>query len=89
MVAVTVLKAVAICFSLTVFRHDADIRQAYCLIMNLMPHPSTLQQRMDDQSVLASRSGIDAVAQMHNAIAALYREQLIAVMQHHSVTVIA
>jgi hypothetical protein len=61
---------------------------AYCRTMNLMAHPATLQRRMDDQSVLACRSVSEEVAQMHQAIAELYREQLIAIMEHDGVAVI-
>ncbi len=49
--------------------------------MDLLPHPSILERRMDDQSVLARRAPNGPIAQMHEDIARLYREQLIALLK--------
>ena len=48
--------------------------------MDLLPHPSIIERRMDDQSVLARRAPNTLIAQMHEDIANLYREQLIALL---------
>lgn len=49
--------------------------------MNLLPHPSIIERRMDDQSVLARRAPNTLIAQMHEELATLYREQLIALLK--------
>ncbi|RMB37043.1 hypothetical protein C8J47_0623 [Sphingomonas sp. PP-F2F-G114-C0414] len=49
--------------------------------MDLLPHPSIIERRMDDQSVLARRAANRGIAQMHEDLAGLYREQLIAVLK--------
>jgi hypothetical protein len=49
--------------------------------MTIIPHPSLLQRYMDDQSVLAARASCASVAQMHEAIAALYREQIVGLIR--------
>ena len=49
--------------------------------MVLLPTPAVIERRMDDQSVLARRAPNAGVARMHEELAALYREQLIAVMR--------
>ncbi len=46
-----------------------------------MPHPAILERRMDDQSVLARQAPSSVVARMHEDLATLYREQLIAVLK--------
>ncbi|MGU3390171.1 hypothetical protein [Sphingomonas sp. M1A8_2b] len=49
--------------------------------MDLLPHPSIIERRMDDQSVLARRAPNRGIAQMHEDLARLYREQLIALLK--------
>lgn len=46
--------------------------------MTSIPHPSVLQRYMDDQALLALRAPCESIARMHEAIAALYREQIVA-----------
>ncbi len=49
--------------------------------MDLLPHPSVIERRMDDQSVLARRAPNSVIARMHEDIAGLYREQLVALLK--------
>ena len=49
--------------------------------MDPLPHPSVIERRMDDQSVLARRAPNSVIARMHEDIARLYREQLIALLR--------
>ena len=49
--------------------------------MNMLPSPFVIQRRMDDQSVLARRAPDAGVARMHEDLAGLYREQLIALLK--------
>lgn len=49
--------------------------------MNVLPPPSVIERRMDDQSVLAHRARNADVAQMHQDLSKFYREQLIAVLK--------
>ena len=48
--------------------------------MDLLPHPSIIERRMDDQSVLARRAPNTLIAEMHRDLSMLYREQLIALL---------
>lgn len=49
--------------------------------MDYLPHPSVLERRMDDQSVLARLAQNVPIARMHEDLAQLYREQLIAALK--------
>jgi hypothetical protein len=49
--------------------------------MDFLPHPSVIERQMDDQSVLARRASTPMVARMHEDLAQLYREQLIALLK--------
>jgi hypothetical protein len=49
--------------------------------MDFLPHPSVIERRMDDQSVLARQASNPVVARMHEDLALLYREQLIALLK--------
>lgn len=49
--------------------------------MDLLPPPSVIERRMDDQSVLAYRARNVDVAKMHKDLARLYREQLIGLLK--------
>lgn len=49
--------------------------------MNYLPHPSVIERRMDDQSVLARRAPTATIARMHEDLARLYRDQLIALLK--------
>ena len=51
------------------------------MIMDFLPHPSVIERRMDDQSVLAMRAPTPIIARMHEELALLYREQLIALLE--------
>ena len=48
--------------------------------MDLLPHPAILERLMDDQSVLARQASSVIVALMHEDLARLYREQLVALL---------
>ncbi|WP_139226968.1 hypothetical protein [Sphingomonas sp. OK281] len=50
-------------------------------MMDYLPHPSVLERRMDDQSVLARLAQNVPIARMHEDLAQLYREQLIAALK--------
>lgn len=47
----------------------------------MLPPPSLIERRMDDQSVLARRAPNAGVARMHEELALLYREQLIGLLR--------
>lgn len=49
--------------------------------MDIIPHPAILERRMDDQSVLARQAPSPTIARMHEDLASLYREQLIAILK--------
>jgi hypothetical protein len=49
--------------------------------MTFLPHPSLLQRYMDDQSVLAARAPSAPSAHTHEAMAALYREQIVGLIR--------
>lgn len=49
--------------------------------MDMLPPPSVIERRMDDQSVLARRAPNAGVARMHEELALLYREQLIGLLR--------
>ncbi len=51
------------------------------MVMDFLPHPSVIERRMDDQSVLALRAPTPTIARMHEDLALLYREQLIALLK--------
>ena len=51
------------------------------MVMEFLPHPSVIERRMDDQSVLALRAPTPTIARMHEDLALLYREQLIALLK--------
>ncbi|PTW47542.1 hypothetical protein C8J25_103261 [Sphingomonas faeni] len=51
------------------------------MVTDLIPHPSVIERRMDDQSVLAMRAPTPMIARMHEELALLYREQLIALLE--------
>lgn len=66
---------------LTVSGHVTATSRVQDRSMVLLPTPAVIERRMDDQSVLARRAPNAGVARMHEDLAALYREQLIAVMR--------
>lgn len=49
--------------------------------MDIIPHPAILERRMDDQSVLARQAPNSIIARMHEDLARLYREQLVALLK--------
>ena len=52
------------------------------MVMDFLPHPSVIERRMDDQSVLATQAPNAIIARMHEELALLYREQLVALIEH-------
>lgn len=60
--------------------HPPETVVAHARVMDLLPHPAILERLMDDQSVLPRQASSVIVALMHEDLARLYREQLVALL---------